>query len=322
MSTIEAARTVLIKEAETILALSRTLGPSFEKAVELLSSCKGKVILTGMGKSGLICRKIAATFSSTGTPAFFLHPAEGAHGDLGVLSQGDVVVAMSNSGETSELLGLLPLIRRMDLRLVSITGKVDSTLARRADVVLHVAVEDEACPLNLAPMASTTACLALGDALAAVLMEKRGVSEEDFALVHPAGSLGRKLTLRIEDLMLEGDAVPKIPSSGLMREAIMEMTSKKLGFTGVFGGDGHLLGIVTDGDLRRLLQAERDFLDLPVKDVMTKNPKTADKAALAVDVLRLMEDHSITGLFVVDEAAGGEVCGVVHIHHLVRAGLQ
>lgn len=322
MSAIESARRVLKKEAEAIGALSESLGPSFERAVEILAACRGKVILTGMGKSGLICRKIAATFSSTGTPAFFLHPAEGAHGDLGVLSHGDVVVAMSNSGETAELLGLLPLIRRMDLRLISITGRVESTLARRADVILPVVVADEACPLNLAPMSSTTASLALGDALAAVLMEKRGVSEEDFALVHPAGSLGRKLTLRVEDLMLDAASVPKTASTGAMREAIMEMTSKKLGFTGVFDEGGVLLGIVTDGDLRRLLQAGGDFLDRPVESVMTRNPKTVDKTTLAVDALRLMEDHSITGLFVVDGAGDGLVCGVVHIHHLVRAGLQ
>lgn len=321
MSLIPTARRVLLTEAEAITSLAESLGETFDRSVNLLAECKGKVILTGMGKSGLICRKIAATLSSTGTPAFFLHPAEGAHGDLGVLSHGDAVVAMSNSGETSEILGLLPLIRRMELKLVAITGKADSTLARRADVLLVVEVKDEACPLNLAPMASTTASLALGDALAAALMEKRGVSAEDFALVHPAGSLGRKLTLRVEDLMLPDSGVPKVKLQDSMREVILEITSKKLGFTGVFDEKGALAGIITDGDLRRGIAAEGDFLNVKAARAMTPNPKTISRSALAVEALELMENHSITSLFVV-EAPGGPVCGVVHIHHLVRLGLS
>lgn len=322
MSLIGTGKRVLRKEAETLLALSEALDESFDRAVECLAACPGKVILTGMGKSGLVCRKIAATLSSTGTPAFFLHPAEGAHGDLGVLSHGDVVVAVSNSGETSELLGLLPLIRRMGLKLVSVTGNETSTLARRADVVLRVRVEDEACPLNLAPMASTTATLALGDALAAALMEKRGVSAEDFALVHPSGSLGRRLTLRVEDLMIEGEGVPRVGLDDAMRDVIFEMTNKRLGFAGVFDKNSRLRGIITDGDLRRGIQNIEGFLDVAVRAVMSSSPKTVVRTDLAFDALRLMENHSITSLFVVDREGAQEVCGVIHIHHLVKAGLS
>lgn len=322
MSGLDTARRVLAKEAEAIKTLADSLGPEFDRAVELLAGCKGKVILTGMGKSGLICRKIAATLSSTGTPAFFLHPAEGAHGDLGVLSHGDVLVAMSNSGETAELLGLLPLVRRLGVSLVSITGRPGSTLARRSDVVLPVIVEDEACPLNLAPMSSTTASLALGDALAAALMEKRNLTPEDFALVHPAGSLGRRLTLRVEDLMLGEEGVPRVRDTDAMREAILEISSKKLGITGVFDANGKLVGVLTDGDLRRSIQSGRDFLDAQAGSVMTSMPKTTDRSTLAIEALRLMEEHSITSLFVTDSEAGGAVCGVVHIHHIVRAGLE
>lgn len=322
MSSIETARRVLAKEAEAITSLARSLGPDFDRAVELLASCEGKVILTGMGKSGIICKKIAATFSSTGTPAFFLHPAEGAHGDLGVLSHGDVIVAMSNSGETAELLGLLPLVSRMGLTLVSITGRPNSTLARRSHVVLPVIVEDEACPLNLAPMSSTTASLALGDALAAALMERRNLTPEDFALVHPAGSLGRRLTLRVEDVMIDSAGVPRVKATDPMREAIIEISSKKLGVTGVFGETGELLGVLTDGDLRRCIQSGRDFLDAEAGSLMTASPKTTRRDTLAIDALRLMEEHSITSLFVTDSDEGGNVCGVVHIHHIVRAGLE
>lgn len=322
MGTLETGRRVLLEESQALKRLADNLGDSFEKAVELIAACRGKVILTGMGKSGIICKKIAATLSSTGTPAFFLHPAEGAHGDLGVLSHGDLVVAVSNSGETTELLELLPLIRRMDLKLVSIAGKPESTLARRADVFIHADVKDEACPLNLAPMTSTTAALALGDAIAAALMEKRGVSAEDFALVHPAGALGRKLTLRIEDLMIEGAGIPMVGIDDTMREAIVEISSKKLGFTGVADRSGRLTGVITDGDLRRGIQTGEGFLEKPAGLVMTPSPKVIKRTALAVEALRLMEEHSITGLFIVGAEPGDPVCGVVHIHHLVKAGLQ
>jgi arabinose-5-phosphate isomerase len=319
MSSIETGRRVLNIEARTLMALAESLDASFDEAVRILEGCKGKVVLTGMGKSGIICKKIAATFSSTGTPAFFLHPAEGAHGDLGVLSQGDVVVALSNSGESSELVDLLPLINRMKLKLISVTGGAASTLARRADVVLLVKVDDEACPLNLAPMASTTGALAMGDALAAALMEVRGVSAEDFAQVHPAGALGRRLTLRVEDLMVGADGVPRVDETEPMREAICVITEKGLGFTGVFGKGGELKGIITDGDIRRGFQKDYSFLDCSSGELMTEGPKTVPGDTLAVDALRLMEAHNITSLFVTGPDA--LVFGVIHIHHLVKAGL-
>ncbi|MBI5014075.1 MAG: KpsF/GutQ family sugar-phosphate isomerase [Deltaproteobacteria bacterium] len=340
MTSVESGRRVLRIEAEALTALADGLGPEFDRAVELLEACRGKVILTGMGKSGLVCKKIAATMASTGTPAFFLHPAEGVHGDLGILARGDVVVAASHSGETEELLEILPVLRRLDLRLVAITGNRKSTLAARADVVLYLAVEREACPLNLAPMASTTATLALGDALAAALMERRGFSPEDFAQFHPAGSLGRQLTLQVDDLMRTGDAVPRVFTDTPMREAILEITGKGLGFTGVFEATGALVGIVTDGDLRRCLQQGRDFLDLPAATVMTSHPKAVLAGTRAIEALRLMEKHAITSLFVAEPRSGRPVAGrcecpapeacdeeprvvgVVHIHDLVRAGLR
>ncbi len=321
-SLVETARRVLRTEAEAILALAERLGPDFDRAVDLLEGCRGKVVLTGMGKSGIICRKIAATLASTGTPAFFLHPAEGVHGDLGILARGDVVVAVSNSGETEELVEILPVIRRLRLGLVAVTGNPASTLARRSDVVLHVPVDREACPLNLAPMASTTATLALGDALAAALMERKGFSTEDFARFHPAGSLGRKLTLQVEDLMHEGDAVPRVALDAPMGQVLLEMTSKRLGLTGVFDADGLLCGVITDGDLRRGLERREDFLRLPAREVMTVSPKAVPLGTLAVDALRVMERHAITALFVVEAEGSRRVCGVVHIHDLVKAGLR
>ncbi len=320
MSVLDAGRRVLEIEARAVAGLARALDASFERAVEVLGACRGKVVLTGMGKSGLVCRKIAATLASTGTPAFFLHPAEGMHGDLGILARGDAVVAVSNSGETEELVEILPAIRQLDLALVAITGNPASTLARRARVVLHVAVEQEACPLNLAPMASTTATLALGDALAAALMERRGFSAEDFARFHPAGTLGRQLTLQVADLMHGGDDVPRVGVDTPMREAVLEMTSKRLGLTGVFDGSGALVGVVTDGDLRRWIEKRGDLLAQPAGEVMTRAPKTVAADTPAVDALRRMETHAITSLFVV--GASGAVEGVVHIHDLVKAGLR
>ncbi len=320
MSVLDAGRRVLEIEARAVAGLARSLDASFDRAVAVLGACRGKVVLTGMGKSGLVCRKIAATLASTGTPAFFLHPAEGMHGDLGILARGDAVVAVSNSGETEELVEILPAIRQLDLALVAITGNPASTLARRARVVLHVAVEQEACPLNLAPMASTTATLALGDALAAALMERRGFSAEDFARFHPAGTLGRRLTLQVADLMHGAADVPRVGVDTPMREAVLEMTSKRLGMTGVFDRAGGLVGVVTDGDLRRWIEKRGDLLDLPAGEVMTRGPKTVAADTPAVEALRRMEAHAITSLFVV--GASGAVEGVVHIHDLVKAGLR
>jgi arabinose-5-phosphate isomerase len=322
MSGIDTARRVLRIEAQAIERLADELGPSFERAVELLEECRGKIVLTGMGKSGIICKKIAATLASTGTPAFFLHPAEGVHGDLGILARGDAIVALSNSGETEELIEILPVIRSLALQLIAVTGSPQSTLARRADVVLPICLEKEACPLNLAPMASTTAALALGDALAAALMERRGFTAEDFARFHPAGALGRQLTLQVEDLMRTGEAVPRVSPSTPMREAILEITGKGLGFTGVFGAEGLLEGVLTDGDLRRLLEKGEDFLGLPAGRLMTPRPKGVPLGTLAVEALRLMERHAITSLFVVEDAAATRVSGVLHIHDLVKAGLR
>lgn len=322
MSALDTARRVLRIEADAIARLAAELGPDFEKAVDVLEACRGKVVLTGIGKSGIICKKIAATMASTGTPAFFLHPAEGAHGDLGILARGDAVVALSNSGETEELIEILPVIRSLALKLIAVTGNPASTLARRADVVLPIRVEKEACPLNLAPMASTTAALALGDALAAALMERRGFTAADFARFHPAGALGRQLTLQVEDLMRGGDAVPRVRSDTPLREAILEITGKALGFTGVFGETGALEGVITDGDLRRLLERGGDFLGVPAGELMTARPKRVSTGTLAIEALRLMERHAITGLFVVDDSAEGRVSGVIHIHDLVKAGLR
>ncbi len=321
MSLLAVGRGVLRAEAEAVLAVAERLGPEFDRAVELLFGCPGKVVLTGMGKSGHICQKVAATLASTGTPAFFLHPAEGVHGDLGILTRGDAVIAVSNSGETEEVVGILPVVRRLGLSLIAVTGKAGSTLARRADVVLDVAVGREACPLNLAPMASTTATLALGDALAAALMERRGFSADDFARFHPAGALGRRLTLQVEDLMHGGDAVPRVGLDTPMAEVLPEMTSKRLGLAGVFDASEALAGVVTDGDLRRGLSRGGAFLSLPARELMTRNPKRVAVGTLAFEALRLMEDHAITSLFVV-EPGTGRVVGVVHIHDLVRAGLR
>lgn len=322
MSALETARRVLRIEAQALEGLARNLGAEFERALDLVLSCQGKVVLTGMGKSGIVCRKIAATLSSTGTPAFFLHPAEGVHGDLGILARGDLVIAVSNSGETEELVEILPVIRRLELGLIAVTGNPRSTLARRSQVVLFLGVEREACPLNLAPMASTTATLALGDALAAALMERRGFSTQDFARFHPAGALGRQLTLQVDDLVHDGDEIPRVALAAPLRTAILEMTSKRLGLTGVFDAEGRLAGVITDGDLRRGLERRADLLELTAGEVMTPDPKRIARGTMAVEALRLMEAHAITSLFVVDGEGSRSVAGVIHIHDLVKAGLR
>jgi len=322
VSLLAVGREVLRVEAETLLHLAEQLGPEFDTALEHLAACAGKVVFTGMGKSGIVCRKIAATFSSTGTPAYFLHPAEGVHGDLGILSRGDVLVAVSHSGETAELVAILPVVRRLELVCIAITGNPDSTLARRSGVVLHLPVEREACPLNLAPMASTTATLALGDALAAALMHRKGFTADDFARCHPAGTLGRQLTLQVGDLMHGGDAVPRVGVATPMRETLLTMTSKRLGLAGVFDAAGLLAGVVTDGDLRRALAGGGDILARRTDTVMSGNPKTVPVDLLAVEALRRMEAFAITSLFVVTEEGSRAVCGVIHIHDLVKAGLR
>jgi arabinose-5-phosphate isomerase len=318
---IEEAKRVLKVEAQSILDLADRIDENFSRAIELLYHCKGKVVLMGMGKSGLVGRKIASTFASTGTPAFFLHPAEGANGDFGMLVKEDVVIGISNSGETRELLEVLPLIKRYGNRLITLTGNMNSSLAKAGDVCLSIYVKEEACPLGLAPTASTTATLALGDALAIALMVKRGFDENDFALLHPGGTLGKRLLLRVEDLMHVGKAYPMVSEKTLMKEAIFEITSKRLGVTGVCNGEGQLVGVITDGDLRRALEKFNDLFQREASEVMTRNPKWIEKDALAAKAVQRMEEYSITSLFVFNQAGDKVPVGIIHLHDLLKAGV-
>jgi arabinose-5-phosphate isomerase len=319
------AKEVLNIEAEGIVSLADRLDDSFVRAVEMLYDCRGKVIVTGLGKSGLICRKIAATFSSLGTPSFFLHAGDANHGDMGMVMERDVVLAISNSGETEEILTLIPMLKRIGVRLIAITGKRDSTLSRAADVVLDAGVLEEACPLGLSPTASTTAALALGDALAVILLERKGFKEEDFALRHPGGTLGRKLLLRVDDLMHRDVDVPLVGEETLMKEAILVITSKRLGVTGVTDQHGNLTGVITDGDLRRGLQAYGDgILSKRADEIMTRKPKSIEKDALALQALAKMEENlpaPITSLFVVEKPGETVPIGILHIHTLLKAGI-
>ncbi|RME38928.1 MAG: KpsF/GutQ family sugar-phosphate isomerase [Deltaproteobacteria bacterium] len=318
---IEKAKQVLQVEADAVLALKERLDGNFTEAVRMILACQGRVVITGMGKSGLICQKIAATMASTGTPALFLHPAEGIHGDLGMLMKGDVVIAVSNSGETEEVVRILPIIKRMGLPLIAMTGNPGSTLARAGDVFLDISVAEEACPLGLAPTASTTATLAMGDALAVVLLEERGFSEEDFALFHPGGALGKRLLLRVEDMMHTGGDIPLVREETLLRDGLFEITSKKLGITGVVNAAGELIGVFTDGDLRRALERGYDVLEKPMLEVMTRNPKRILRDNLAAKALQRMEEFSITSLFVFDNEEARVPVGIVHLHDLLKAGV-
>ncbi len=318
---IETAKRVLQIEADAVLALQQRLNGDFTRAVKMILDCSGKVVVTGMGKSGLICHKIAATLASTGTPAFFLHPAEGIHGDLGMLSRGDVVIAVSFSGETEEISRILPVIKRMGLPLIAMSGRPASTLAQAGDVHLDVSIAEEACPLGLAPTASTTATLAMGDALAVVLLNERGFKAEDFALFHPGGALGKKLLLRVEDLMHTGSDVPLVSPETLLREALFEITSKKLGITGVVDAGRELVGVFTDGDLRRVMADGLDSLQLPIAEVMTRAPKRILHRNLAAKALQVMEQHSITSLFVFADEQSRIPVGIVHLHDLLKAGV-
>ena len=312
---LELARRVLRTEAAAVLALVDRVGEPFSRAARLLLECKGRVIVTGMGKSGIVCRKIAATLASTGTPAHFLHPAEAIHGDLGVIQADDVVLAMSYSGETEELLRLLETITRLGATLIAITGDPSSTLAMAATVSLDGRVSEEACPMNLVPTASTTAALALGDALAMTVLVAKGFREEDLAHLHPGGRIGKRL-MRVEQLMHAGDAAPIVGSDTPMPEVIYEMNRKGLGMTCVTGTGERLIGIITDGDLRRQMNGERTLLDRTAGDVMTRHPATVSPAALAVEALHVLEQRKITSVVVVDDA--GVVQGVVHLHDLWR----
>ncbi|MGZ3513289.1 MAG: KpsF/GutQ family sugar-phosphate isomerase [Thermodesulfobacteriota bacterium] len=321
MDILNEAKRVLNVEARSILDLVERIDENFSRAVELLYDCKGKVVLMGMGKSGLVGRKISSTFASTGTPSFFLHPAEGLNGDFGMLSKEDVIIAISNSGETRELLEVLPLIKRYGNRLITFTGSLNSSLAKAGDVNLDIRVKEEACPLNLAPTASTTATLALGDALAIALMGKRDFKKEDFAILHPGGVLGKRLLLKVEDLMHVGKAFPMVSEKTLMKDAIFEITSKRLGVTGVCNSDGHLVGVITDGDLRRGLEKFSDLFNREASEVMTKNPKWIEKGDLAARAVQRMEEYSITSLFVFNKAGDKVPAGIIHLHDLLKAGV-
>lgn len=314
MPDLSLARKVLQTEAAAILALVDRLDERFARAVLLVQGCKGRVIVTGMGKSGIICRKIAATLASTGTPAFFLHPAEAVHGDLGVIQADDVVIAMSYSGETEELTRVLETLKRIGAPLIAITGDLKSTLAQAADVALDCRVSEEACPMNLVPTASTTAALAMGDALAMAVLVEKGFKPEDFANLHPGGKLGKKL-MRVAQLMHEGEALPVVQLHTAMRDVIYEMSRKGLGMTSVLEKDGTLAGIITDGDLRRKMSSA-NVIELTARDVMSINPVTVPNTTLAVEALAIMETRKITSIVVVD--AGRRVEGVVHLHDLWR----
>lgn len=314
------ARETLDIEARAVMAVGDRLGASFVQAVLLLLACKGRVVVMGMGKSGHIGRKISATLASTGTPAMFVHPAEASHGDLGMITAGDAVLAISNSGESDELTAILPLIKRMEVPLVAITGRADSTLGRHADVVLDAAVDKEACPHNLAPTASTTAQLALGDALAVALLDARGFKPDDFARSHPGGSLGRKLLTHVRDVMRSGDELPRAAPDDDLMSLMREMSAKGLGMSAVVDGEGRLLGVFTDGDLRRLIEKSGngpDLRSLRAREVMHANPRTVQADELAVSAAGLMEAHRITSLLVVDEA--GRLVGALNSNDLMRA---
>jgi len=317
---LERARNVLAIEAAAISALSPRLDGDFVKACELLLACSGRVVVTGMGKSGHVGNKIAATLASTGTPSFFVHPAEASHGDIGMITAHDAVLALSNSGETAEILTILPIIKRLHVPLIALTGRADSTLGRAANVVLDVSVPAEACPLNLAPTASTTATLAMGDALAVALLEARGFTPEDFARSHPAGSLGRKLLLHVSDVMRTGNDLPKVAPDALLREGLLEMSRKGLGMTTVLDASQKLLGVFTDGDLRRVLDKALDLHTTTMQTVMTANPKRAKPRMLAAEAVHLMDLHKITALPVVDD--NDIVVGALNIHDLFRAGVM
>jgi len=318
---LERAKKIFEIEGDAILSLSERLNEGFVKAVNIILACEGKVIVSGIGKSGLVSQKIASTLAASGTPAFFLHPAEGMHGDIGMISRQDVVIAVSNSGKTDELIKILPTIKRMGLKLIILTGNLDSELARNGDVVLDVGVKEEACSLGLVPTASTAATMAMGDALAITVLDRRGFSEDDFATLHPGGTLGKKLLLRVEDLMHVRDAVPLVLEDDSMKVVLIEMTSKRLGVTGVCDTEGMLKGIITDGDLRRGLEREGELLLMKAKNVMTAAPKTIEKTELAAKALQMMEKYSITSLFVLSAGKTRQVEGIIHLHDILKAGV-
>ena len=313
------ARRTLEIEATAVSKLLERLDTGFLKAVEILLACKGRVVVSGMGKSGHIGGKIAATLASTGTPAFFMHPAEASHGDLGMITGDDVVIALSNSGESAEIAGIVPLIKRRGAKLISITGNPASTLGREADIHLNAGVEQEACPHNLAPTASTTAALALGDALAVATLFARGFTAEDFARTHPGGALGRRLLVHVRDIMHSGEALPVVGLDATLKAALLEMTRKGLGMTAVTDHGLRLVGIFTDGDLRRLLDQDQDVRELMIADVMKRHPRTVSQNALAVEAVRIMEETRVNGLLALDDE--GRLTGALNMHDLLKAGV-
>jgi arabinose-5-phosphate isomerase len=317
---VKSAKRVLKVEADAIRSLMEKVDENFDKAVELIYRSRGKVVVMGVGKSGIVARKIAATLASTGTSAFFIHPVEGMHGDLGMLAKEDIVMILSNSGETEEISRILPLLHRHGNKIIALTGNSVSNLARAGDVVLDVSVREEACPFGVVPTASTTVAMALGDALAIALLERRGFKEEDFANLHPGGSLGKRW-LKVEDLMHTGEAFPMVGEDTPMREAIFEITSKRMGVTGVADAHGNLVGVITDGDLRRALEKYGDLLTRKASEVMTRNPKWIERDSLAARAVQRMEEYSITSLFVFTSQEGGKPVGIIHLHDLLKAGV-
>lgn len=316
---LTAARRTITMEAEALTALTERLDEQFIKACELILQTRGRVVVTGMGKSGHVGNKIAATLASTGTPSFFMHPGEASHGDLGMITRQDIIIALSNSGETHEIIALLPAIKRLGIGVIAITGQVESTLGQEADAALDSGVDVEACPLNLAPTSSTTTALVLGDALAIALLEARGFSAEDFAFSHPGGSLGKRLLLKVGDIMQTGDRVPRVGADASLQEALLEMTRKGMGMTTITSTEGHLLGVYTDGDLRRTFERQLDLHSARIRDVMHSGGKTIDPGALAAEALFRMEQAQITSLIVTEQ--DGPILGVVHMHDLLRAGV-
>jgi arabinose-5-phosphate isomerase len=316
-SALELARKVLAIEADAITGLISRLDERFLDAVGLILACRGRVVVSGVGKSGHIARKIASTLASTGTPAFFVHAAEAAHGDLGMITRDDVMLALSNSGQSEELLTIIPMIKRRGAKLIALTGNTDSALAGEADVHLDARVAQEACPLNLAPTASTTAALALGDALAIALLDARGFNEKDFARAHPGGALGRKLLTHVSDVMRTGNDAPRVSDNSSFSDALVEISRKGMGMTAILGSGGKVVGIFTDGDLRRTLERKPDIRSLKIAEVMTRNPRTIAPRKLAAEAVELMERHKINQLLVVTDA--GELAGALNMHDLFRA---
>ena len=315
----EAGKTILEQEAQAIHQIAGRLDESFSQAVILLASCTGKIIISGMGKSGIIGQKIAATMASTGSTALFLHPADAAHGDLGIVSHNDIVICLSKSGKTEELNFIIPALKQIGAKIIAMTGNQRSFLAQNADITLNTDVEKEACPYDLAPTTSTTAMLAMGDALALCLMQQKNFTQRDFALTHPKGSLGRRLTVKVSDIMARESAVPLVPENASVTDLILEMTSKRYGVSAVVDSEGYLSGIFTDGDLRRLVQSGKEFLDLSAGSVMTANPKTVSGNTLAKECLDILETYRITQLLVCDSE--NRPIGMVHIHDLITLGL-